>query len=430
MPKRKNNTSHLKEFDLEEEDSNYNYFSDSDNEEDATPHAAERNDDKIRDRSNFNHSEGTTDSVTISNDDVEYIDTNWEVMFARLQLFHDEHGHCLVSIKEKCKPKKYLPILHSRPFKAYYEQKLSLGVWVSQQRGRYQRQNMSEEQRLSLENIGFIWNVSEHVWFTMWKRLVAYGVQHHDCNVPIGYELDLKLGGWVNTQRSLKTRGKLDLDREQMLTDVDFVWNSQQLSWRTQFNRLVAYKAQHRDCNVPHRYERDLELGCWVSKQRAIMRKGEMSETREKELNGIEFMWDPNEHSWSTQFNRLVAYKKHDGDCNVPRRYERDLEIWVKKQRWLKKRGKLDLDREKELDGIEFVWNPNEHSWRTQFNRLVAYKAQHSDCNVPYRYEPDLKLACWVDYQRASERRKKLDLDRKKELDCIGFSWSLHKPKV
>jgi hypothetical protein len=40
-------------------------------------------------------------------------------------------------------------------------------------------------------------------------------------------------------------------------------------SWETQFARLVAYKAVHGDCNVPHLegWAEDPRLGSWVSRQ-------------------------------------------------------------------------------------------------------------------------------------------------------------------
>jgi hypothetical protein len=43
--------------------------------------------------------------------------------------------------------------------------------------------------------------------------------------------------------------------------------------WEAQLARLVAFKAWHGDCNVPHRWAEDRKLGSWVQKQRLRKKK-------------------------------------------------------------------------------------------------------------------------------------------------------------
>jgi hypothetical protein len=304
--------------------------------------------------------------------------------------------------------------------KAHYKQQLSLGYWVSGQRKLYQRKTINAEPQLSLERIGFIWNVSDHVWYAMLARLVVYKVQHDDCNVPCGYEHDRKVAKWVGTQRVMKKRGEMNEARVKELNDIGFVWKYYEHSWCTQFDRLVDYKAQHGHCNVPKRYKHDRKLAKWVGTQRH--RKKNLDEDQEEALDDIGFVWNYLEHSWRTQFKRLVAYKAQHGHCNVPQGYKDDpqLAIWVVTQR--NRKRKLDKDQEEALDGIGFIWNIPEHVWLTQFNQLVAYKKQHGNFNVTQENGPHRTLGKWVFNQRlARKKKRKRNPDYEQRLTDIGF---------
>ena len=71
-------------------------------------------------------------------------------------------------------------------------------------------------------------------------------------------------------------------------------------------------------------------------------------------------------------------------------------------------------------------------AWEAQLVRLVAYKAEHGDCNVPTRWAEDPPLGSWVSNQRAY--KKALDRGdpsigmtaaRAARLEALGFAWAL-----
>lgn len=78
-----------------------------------------------------------------------------------------------------------------------------------------------------LEELGFVWDPYGRYWEDMFGRLVAYKQEHGDCLVPRSYS-DKQLGNWVNTQRSLKSRGKLETARIQRLDELGFAWKVRQ----------------------------------------------------------------------------------------------------------------------------------------------------------------------------------------------------------
>jgi hypothetical protein len=331
----------------------YDAWEESDLEELDSDYACHSSDDSADDEE---------DAAPEDDEDVEYLDSCWGVMFARLQRFHNKHGHCLVVIKSKYSFKICRSGSKRRgiALNAHYKATLRLGYWVSYQRR--ERTTRNAGQQLRLENIGFIWNVHEHVWDTMRTRLVAYKALHDNCNVPRTYQQDdPKLGKWVHMQRTLqKSRSRqMNDDRKEELDGMGFIWNFCDHSWRANFERLVAYKAQHHDCNVPRAYQDDPKLGNWVHRQRMFQKSGQLNDDRKEELDGIGFIWNVLDHLWGANFDRLVACKAQHHDCKVPQKYKRDrkLGVWVSKQRTLQKKGKLNAARIEELSGIDFIWN-------------------------------------------------------------------------
>jgi hypothetical protein len=133
---------------------------------------------------------------------------------------------------------------------------------------------------------------------------------------------------------------------------------------------------------------------------------------------------------WSRQYDQLVEFKQKKGHCDVPRRHEQDkiLGQWVTTQRTNHINNKLRLDRKRLLDEIGFTWTcesaqtTNDKLWHQQCEKLVEFKRKKGHCIVP-RYEQDRSLGGWVNNQRTFYRNNKLQQDRKRLLDEIGFVW-------
>lgn len=88
------------------------------------------------------------------------------------------------------------------------------------------------------------------------------------------------------------------------------------------------------------------------------------------------------------------------------------------------KNGTLAQDKIKKLEEIGFVWE----GWRVEsFNKgleeTLRYKEQHGAANAPSNYKtPDgFNLGAWQDKQRQIFRTGKLEQDRIKKFEEIGF---------
>jgi hypothetical protein len=96
---------------------------------------------------------------------------------------------------------------------------------------------------------------------------------------------------------------------------------------------------------------------------------------------------------WNKQYEKLVEFKRKNGNCRVPQKYEEDASLgrWVIKQRLFQSNNTIQLDRKGLLDDIGFVWK-NAPSWNQQYEKLVEFKRKNGNCLVPKRYQEDVSL--------------------------------------
>ena len=331
----------------------------------------------------------------------------WEEMYVALLAYRAEHGDCNVPQRYAENPK--------------------LAKWVVKQRARYNSNKLSPSRIKRLEDIDFFWDPFSVVWEEMYAALVAYRAEHGDCNVPQMYTESSKLGKWVHQQRVLHKSSRLIPDRIKRLKDIGFVWAPSSAAWEEMYAALLAYRAEHGDCNVPSSYTENPKLGKWVTHQRSFYNTNKLNSDRFKRLENIGFVWDVSSAFWEEMYAALLVYRAEHGDCNVPAHSYAEnpkLGAWVNRQRRAYKSGNLDTALIRRLEEIDFVWDQLSTVWEEMYAALVEYTAKHGDCNVPFSYADNPKLGKWVSTQRARYKSNKLSPDRIKRLEDIGFEWS------
>ena len=122
------------------------------------------------------------------------------------------------------------------------------------------------------------------------------------------------------------------------------------------FQRLVAYKQQHGDCNTPYSYPDDKPLGRWVCDQRFTLKNAPLDDPRRSKLDSIGFTWvvKGGRADWHEMFERLVAHRKVHGYHNFGT--DRQLGKWVDNQARRLANAPLDDARRMKLDSIGFTW--------------------------------------------------------------------------
>jgi hypothetical protein len=226
-------------------------------------------------------------------------------------------------------------------------------------------------------------------------------------------------------------------NKTQNIPVVEPKGRNREKKWNKMFEALAGYRAEHGGTNVPRKYQKDVDLGRWVQRQRDAQRQNILSDERQEKLNSIGFTWNQRflteQEAWEFRYAELVEYKKVHGECNVPWDYSANLELgrWVRAQRYFHQKKILLADREAGLNEIGFDWrNVKTAFWDNRFEELLRYLQQHGNCTVPQRYPPNPSLGKWVDNQRiayAQKKRGKINLmtaEREAKLDAIGFTWN------
>lgn len=91
----------------------------------------------------------------------------------------------------------------------------------------------------------------------------------------------------------------LSNEREDLLTNIGFIWDSHAASWQEQFQTLQDFFATHGHCNVPTHYLGSTALNVWCKhqrKQHKLFKSGRnctLTQTRVDCLNSIKFNWSP-----------------------------------------------------------------------------------------------------------------------------------------
>ncbi|CAB9518487.1 helicase [Seminavis robusta] len=208
--------------------------------------------------------------------------------------------------------------------------------------------------------------------------------------------------------------------------------------WDDWIADLREYKSQHGTVNVPARCKEHPSLSTWVANLR---RRKTLTDEQRAQLTQLGFMWKCAgrgrlSKDWDVMFERLLEYKKQNGNCMVPQNREKypHLSLWVKNQRADYHKGTLDEGRQERLEDVGFVWrvrpNSNTHAtrkdtlWQKRYEELMQFQKRQGHCRVPLSYKENTSLAGWVNNQRSLFATGLIRKERREKLEKIGFHWN------
>lgn len=342
-------------------------------------------------------------------------DAQWESAFESLLAFVEREGTSLVP-------------------QSHREYDFSLGGWVTQQRSKRARGELSAERQRRLEELpAWSWDPISDYWEAAFARLCVYQREHPTLAVPGGliYE-GFKLGDWVERQRSAYSKGKLDTDRVRRLESLNgWRWNPKEEQWERGFAALLNYAAEHGDVLVPAAYVVDgFRLGGWVNTQRLAHFDGTMLPTRRKRLENVSgWSWDPRAESWERAFGLVEDYVREHGNARVPDSHRVKgfaLGAWVVTQRMQRKKGTLSAEREQRLSSLPgWIWDYAQTQWDDALAALKRYVEEYGTTGVPQGFAFDgIPLGNWVARQRREYAKGTLDRDRQCALEQLPtWSW-------
>ncbi|MHB1350894.1 MAG: DEAD/DEAH box helicase [Desulfobulbaceae bacterium] len=337
----------------------------------------------------------------------------WMKWYRELESYTREHGN------------SHVPRTHANT-------KLASWVWI--QRARRDKNYggqppLTAEQVEHLDKLGFRWNVHDEKWAERLEELTQFKEQHGHCNVELVVDEKDGLLAWVKGQRTLLASGGLSTERKELLDNIGFPWTSQVTDhkWQEMYARLENYHAQYGDAEVPNRWKNDATLSAWVNRQRQRKKKGLIPDEQIQLLDALDFTWQHRERgSWEDRYQELIDFKAKHGHCNVPFAYDEKpkLGAFVNAMRNLYTAGSLSKQRVELLERCGFQWSARTDKWENRYDQLLAFRAAHGHCNVPYNSD-NPQLSNWVSQQRHRKKAGKLTAEREKLLDEIGFTWTV-----
>ena len=203
---------------------------------------------------------------------------------------------------------------------------------------------------------------SSSQWDQHFDSLVRYHEREGHCNIPVSHQEEgINLGQWLQRQRKMFKKGKLDESRRQRLEDLDVVWDLLADKWDQHFDLLVRYHEREGHCDVPtgHVTEDGINLSRWLTHQRTAFKEGKLEESRRQRLEDVGVVWDVYTNLWEQNFDLLVRYHEREGHCDVPKRHMEEginLGTWLNRQRMEFKEGKLDELRHRQLEELGVTW--------------------------------------------------------------------------
>ena len=385
----------------------------------------------------------------------------WNRKYLLAQKYYEEHGDLNI-------PQSYIT----------EKEGIKLGVWISHQRQVYKENLLSEERIQKLEKIGMEWSsinkkgfkVDEERWEEKYYLAKKYYEEHGDLNIPRDYKTDegIKLGIWIFYQRQVYKNNKLSKERKEKLESIRMKWSAidnrgkslsqREAEWNRKYNLAKTYYEIHGNLNIPVNYiteNEGIKLGVWISLQRQIYKKGNLSNDRIEKLERIGMTWDasnrngfqPNELKWNEMYALALDYYEKYKNLDVPINYITEKEgiklgIWVSNQRQVYKKNKLSKERIEKLEQIGMKWsalenkyqNLNEYKelkWNEMYALALEYYEEYGNLKIPRVYEPQegIKLGKWIVNQRQAYKNNKLSEEKIKELESIGMIWSMRSNK-
>ncbi len=203
-------------------------------------------------------------------------------------------------------------------------------------------------------------------------------------------------------------------------------------SWDYRFGLLQSYVIESgsslvRD-DLIYKSER---LGKWVGQARQDFKRNQMSSDRVKKLEALkDWSWTPYESFWHKNYQE-VEKAVNEGTIDlsqiIPTNVSIEIKDWVKRQRNLKNRGLMDVEKIKLLEQLQgWSWDPLSQRFDAKLELLREFTEKYDTSRLS-KFHPDFKyreLAAWLVTLRQSRKNGSLDQVKIDLLESVPhWSW-------
>ncbi len=283
----------------------------------------------------------------------------------------------------------------------------SIGQFVHNNRQRYRRGKLSQENKELLEEIGIDWNPLQTKETVFLRSIHNYYSKYNDINIPYNYvdKNGVKLGSWLVRQRVLKRKCLISKEIETLLDSMDVVWEGVKLQYSTSFAEQAiffyvkqlfpssenGYKLGRKIIDV---YIPELKMcieydGCtWHTDVKADMIKNIYCEDRGYSVIRVRQCGCPE--------LECVVYNVKDDTLVELGNTISDL------LNQLDSVNTVDVDVQRDSEMIRDMYIvSNKSMWGNNILFLRTYFVEHGHCNIPRSFEQEgVKIGDWVNRVR------------------------------
>lgn len=230
-----------------------------------------------------------------------------------------------------------------------------------------------------------------------------------------GYVGRITLSEWLAAQRRDHREGDMPSDRIAALERIGIVWDPHEQRWLDNYAETQAYREREGHLEPP----RDHPVAKWLTTQRYLKRRSELSDARAALLEELGIVWEPMDDRTTASLRALRAFRTKHGHLRVP--FNHPLRRSIDYYRARRQAGLLAEPVRQKLDQLGMIWDARADQWYASYDQVAAFRRQNGHVRIP-RDAEHLALARWVVHQRTRWRKGKLTTEEQRLLTELGIT--------
>lgn len=240
---------------------------------------------------------------------------------------------------------------------------LNLHSWVSAQRTFKNKGKLNQDRINKLNKINIIWDQQEYSWNEKYQKLIDWKKSnlHPSKTWPAQRStepLEHELAVWLLKLRSDYKKGIMTEDRFNKLLEINFSFDPYVDKWLMQYEKLKEFINQNN--RFPNSDKREVGNYIWLKNQ--IDNFSKLSKHQQELLEKINYdKFEDQFDNWSKNYDKLSDFIQHNNklpkDSSYTNNEEKNIKIWLNKQRVLFRNNELESNQIKLLFDLEDAKN-------------------------------------------------------------------------